>query len=535
MNRAAIYVRVSTDYAAQKDSPEHQFIACQEYALSIGLSTSSDLIYSDTGLSGMEMENRPEVNRMLGDARQGHFEAVLFTAISRFSRDMADAFNMKKKLEAIYGIRIISIEEGYDSAIEGRNNEMIFTVHAMLAAHKSKEMSVAIKRGLRQSAKKGRHIGNIPPYGYKKTADKRLYPDPVEARIVREVFTSYLSGMSARTIAHNLNERGIQTSSKHRLGKSVLWQPSTITAILHNEVYLGKIVAHKWTTARHVADSRRRDMVISRPIVRPKTDWVIVKRAHDPLIEQKVFDQVHDLLRKKATNHSIRQNTNLLAGMMYCNECGGKMIVTGSKRSSGSNVHTYRYIVCAKTRRIGKFACNNHFITKYDAFLFALVQHLQLLMDSWLHSHDAPAHHETLVSKYSEYRDHKDPLDNPTLAKLYQALDRNRNEQIENLRAYRQGLFSKEVISKDQQELIEQEKQLQSEITHLEEGIASCLALQEKLQKVPSILNFFQHMALYENIVQRLAIQMIVDHIVFYSDGRISVLYTWKTPNQPGS
>ncbi len=165
--RAAIYVRVSTDHEEQKLSPENQIATCREHADELGLDVSNrTLVYNDAGISGTEMLNRPEVQRLVADARLGRFDAVLFTAISRFARDLSDALALKKRLETVYGIRIISVEEGYDTAIEGRNSEMVFTVHAMLAAHKSEEMSKAIRRGLRQSAKKGRHIGSVTPYGY---------------------------------------------------------------------------------------------------------------------------------------------------------------------------------------------------------------------------------------------------------------------------------------------------------------------------------------------------------------------------------
>ncbi|MCY0897300.1 MAG: recombinase family protein, partial [Alicyclobacillaceae bacterium] len=126
--RAAIYVRVSTDSDAQKDSPDNQIATCKEYAQEHDMTVSSEFIYNDAGVSGTEMEQRREVQRLLHDARCGRFDVVLFVAISRFSRDLSDALQMKKRLETVYGIRMVSIEEGYDSAIDGRNSEMVFTV-----------------------------------------------------------------------------------------------------------------------------------------------------------------------------------------------------------------------------------------------------------------------------------------------------------------------------------------------------------------------------------------------------------------------
>ncbi|MCY0893761.1 MAG: recombinase family protein [Acidibacillus sp.] len=523
MDRAAIYVRVSTDYAAQKDSPDHQLAACKEYAASIGLSTSPDHVYNDAGLSGTEITMRNEVSRMMHDARNGEFEAVLFTAISRFSRDMSDAFNMKKKLESIYGVRLISIEEGYDSAIEGRNNEMVFTVHAMLAAHKSKEMSVAILRGLRQSAKKGRHIGNVTPYGYRKGLDQKLEHEPYEANVIRDIFRLYLSGESARSIAHILNEQHIPTASKRRSGKDTLWQASTITSILHNEVYVGTIVAHRYTTARHTEASRLRDELITKPSKRNESEWITVTQAHDPIIDDTTFQQVQDLFNQKATNRGMKRTSNLLAGLMYCNECGGKMIVTGNTRSSHTQTHQYRYIVCAKTRRIGKSACSNHFITKYDDLLSALLSPLQKLLQSAIAMTPSDDRELLSISQYTSSH-----LVEAKITQLRKALAHNQHEQIENLRAFRNGIFTKDIIELGQKELTEQAVYLQSEITRLTELVARNHNMIDSIRSQHSVLNIFKHMHLYNSMTQRLALQAVVDQIIFSTNGDISVLFTWQ-------
>ncbi|PWI58872.1 recombinase family protein [Sulfoacidibacillus thermotolerans] len=528
MQRAAIYVRVSTEHEAQKDSPEHQVAACLEYATIVGLTTTPEFIYNDAGLSGTEMENRTEVKRLIRDARQGKFEAVLFTAISRFSRDMADAFHMKKKLESIYGIRLISLEEGYDSAIDGRNNEMVFTVHAMLAAHKSKEMSAAIKRGLRQSAKKGRHIGNIPPFGYQKTHDRRLQPEPEEAEVVREIFRLYLAGFGAKAIAQTLNARGIPTTLKRRYEKPVLWQASTITAILHNPVYLGTLIAHKWTTARHIEDSRRRDIPVKHPVVRAPSEWIFIEHAHEPIIDAQTFQRVQELLAKKAKNRGIKRSTNLLAGLMYCKNCGGKMLVSTSNSSHNKKKTPYKYIVCSKIRRIGKSACSNHLLTKYDEFLDALIAHLKQYSSSEFQD---SLQLTDLLSKIGQV----EPTLPAKIAQLQNELANNHKEQLANLRAFRQGLFPSEVIARGQSELMEQAKRLQTEINHLQAEHTERACLQNQLRDSAVSINPFAQMELFDAMTQRLLLIQTISKIEFSSDGSIAVVFTWGEKNRGSS
>jgi len=465
------------------------------------------------------MMNRPEVQRMLADARAGKFDAILFTAISRFSRDMSDAFSMKKRLEKTYGIRIISIEEGYDSAIEGRNEEMVFTVHAMMAAHKSQEMSKAIRRGLRQSAKRGRHIGNVTPFGYLKTVEKKLIPDPKSAPVVRDIFSMYLSGMGSKTIAETLNARGIPTTSSMRCKRDTLWQASTINVILHNEVYVGTIVAHKRTIVQDLEYSRRTDSNVKRLQLRDEDDWVVIPHAHEPLIEESVFERTQDLFALKTRNKGIKRNTNLLAGLMNCATCGGRMIVTGSnKRKSGK---VYKYVVCSKTRRISKSACENHSITKYGDLLEAILEPLKELAKS-----DESMKEIANTLAISSLQGHYTVQSR--VDAISAELQANDEEQKRNLEAFRTGLFPAHIIEDGQRSLSIKAENLRSELARLQQEEQNQEELKTRLSQIESALSIFQNMTLHDDIAQRMALQSVLDKIEIDDDGNIRVYWAWS-------
>ena len=519
MERAAVYVRVSTDTDAQKDSPANQIATCREYAQSAGLETSDSLIYNDTGISGAEMANRPEVGRLLEDARAGRFEAVLFTAISRFSRDLSDAFGTKKRLENVYGIRLISIEEGYDSAVEGRNSEMVFTVHAMLAAHKSQEMSIAIRRGLRQSARRGRHIGNIAPFGYRKGADKKLVPDPRTAPTVRDIFAMYLAGMGSKAIAEALNARGVPTASALRLRRDTLWQASTVTAILHNEVYVGTIVAHKRTRKQDLAHSRRADRPIKRLQLRDSSEWVVIPGAHEPIVGQDAFDRAQRLLAQKARCRGMKRRANLLAGLMVCASCGGKMIVTGGGRRHAERAH--QYAVCSKVRRIGKSACDNHSATRYGELLDAVLALLRAPAAPVGGRGEFPG--ASVLPGAGEADAAQLRVDC-----LRKELEKNEEEQRRNLAAYRTGLFPGHIIEKSQRELASRAKTLRSELDRLKRQEEDRAARAAGQAAADAALNPFQHMHLYDEMSGRLALQSALDRIVIGRDGDIEVYLAWS-------
>jgi DNA invertase Pin-like site-specific DNA recombinase len=518
MNRVAIYLRVSTEQDSQKLSPEHQLEACREYTEEHGLTTDATLVYNDAGLSGTEMENRREVKRLMNDARHGKFEAVLFTAVSRFGRDLADVFSMKKKLESVYGIRIISLEEGYDSAIEGRNSEMVFTVHAMLASHKSQEMSIAIKRGLRQSAKKGRHIGNVVPYGYIKNVDLQLIQNPKEAMIVHDIFSKYLEGNGSKTIAQYLNNQGVPTATKSRKGKETLWQASTINTILHNEVYIGRLIAQRWKVAVDHEVSRQADRKVKRQSVRDTEDWIVVDNAHEPIIDQETFSRVQDLMSNKATNKGIKRTSNLLAGLMVCKDCGGSMIVNGRNDKDGGN--GYKYVVCAKVRRIGKFACPNHHIVKYEHILTGLLEHLKSLSQSRSDIDDiASSVLERVQGGQHDVRS--------KVKTLKSELTDNQDQQMKNLEAFSTGLFSVEMVQQHQKNLKQQEERLTKELSRLEAQQQDERDTTKKLDEIRSSLDIFKNLEDFDEMTQRIAVRKLVDSITFDGQGNVEVLYSW--------
>jgi site-specific DNA recombinase len=519
MNRSAIYVRVSTDLDSQKYSPEHQLEACREYAEAYGLTTDVTKVYNDTGLSGTEMENRTEVKRLLNDARLGKFEAVLFTAISRFGRDLADVFAMKKKLESIYGIRLASVEECYDSAIEGRNDDMVFTVHAMLAQQKSKEMSKAIRRGLRQSAKKGRHIGNVIPYGYSKNADLHLVPNPSESGIIKDIFTLYLDGYGSNAIAELLNRRGVPTSTKARKGKETLWQASTITAILHNQDYVGQLISNKWQIATDYEASRRADKKVKRQLVRDEDERVIVDNAHEAIIDVDMFNRVQELMTKKATNKGIKRKSNLLAGLMKCKECGGSMIVHGRSKQKG-NCNEYKYVVCAKVRRIGKSACQNHYTVKYEYILNGILDFLRSLSQS---KRDIDNIANGILYRVNDGR--KESQVRKEALELQ--LAENQNKQMKNLEAFNAGLFTMELIKQMQRNLKEEAEHLNEEISRLEAFEQDEQEVTKKLGEIRESLNVFKNLGDFDEMTQRIALRKLIDNIQFDTQGNVEVRYSW--------
>ena len=129
--RYAVYVRVSTDKDEQVSSVENQVDICRYWIEKNGYEWDQSAVYFDDGISGTAWLERHAM-RILKKVRKNELDTVVFKSIHRLARDLKDALEIKEILLG-HGVRLVTIEEGYDSYYEG-NNDMKFEIYAMFRA-----------------------------------------------------------------------------------------------------------------------------------------------------------------------------------------------------------------------------------------------------------------------------------------------------------------------------------------------------------------------------------------------------------------
>lgn len=112
--QVAIYIRVSTlDQAREGYSLDAQEKTlrkwCEERKYNV-----YDL-YADKGISGKDIKHRPDINRLLNDAKNGKFDLVLFWALSRFTRSVSDLYSTMEKFQQ-WNISMVSYTEAFDTS-----------------------------------------------------------------------------------------------------------------------------------------------------------------------------------------------------------------------------------------------------------------------------------------------------------------------------------------------------------------------------------------------------------------------------------
>lgn len=362
-----MYVRLSRDdeRAGESLSIENQKAILSEYIETQGWTLHD--IYVDDGISGTTFE-RPGVQRLLEDAKQGVINTILVKDMSRFGRNYIMVGQYLDYVFPTFGIRFVALSDNIDT--ENRDTPAMDMMpitnvfNEWWAATTSKKLrAVRIK-----NAKEGKNGMSHAPYGYiLGTNEKRtLQINPETAPIVRRIFEMRASGMTPRKIADVLNAEKVLTPNDYRIATtgingvrnpSHLWHTTVLRTLLSNQAYIGNLVQHKSTTISYKNHKWQR---------RPEEEWIVVENAHEAIIPRDLWDKVKEVEQAVGHGkHTARGFMHPLSGLMLCADCGAKMRLgwntTYVKRLGREN--TYFNFNCGTKSRMGSSACFSHFIT----------------------------------------------------------------------------------------------------------------------------------------------------------------------------
>jgi site-specific DNA recombinase len=373
---AALYVRVSTSQQVEKDSLATQESRLRAYCVANGIDRCT--IYKDEGLSAKDTD-RPQLKRLFEDCKKGRIQVVLVTALDRITRSTRDLTKLVDFF-ADNNVRFVSITQNIDST-----NAFGRFMRDLLGLTGRLEREVVAERvaeSMRHRASLGKWNGGMVPYGYttfqrimkettgKRASDdslkeiseeqarkkassacpepKRLYIDPEEARIVKRIFDTFLDTRSLRRTAHILNSLGIKTR------KERTWAVSTIHKILTSPVCTGKISYGKTRT----------DLETGKLKAVRKEEWKVFDGKHKPIVPEKLFKDVQEIVASRSRKPTRAFNTYLLSGLLRCGKCGGSMYgQTFTRKSTGK---TYRYYKCEDNYIRGRAVCKGLSVRQED-------------------------------------------------------------------------------------------------------------------------------------------------------------------------
>ncbi|MGX1435570.1 cassette chromosome recombinase CcrC [Mammaliicoccus sciuri] len=366
--KIALYSRVSTSEQSERGYSIHEQ---EQVLIKEVLKYFPDYeyqTYTDSGISGKNIEDRPAMKRLLDDVKANKIEMVLSWKLNRISRSMRDVFNIIHDFKE-HGVGYKSISENIDTS--EYSGEILVTMFGLIGSIERQTLISNVKMSMNAKARQGEAItGRV--LGYKLalnplTQKNDLVIDKYEANIVKEIFDLYLNhDKGLKAITTILNQKGYRTINHKPF--SVFG----VKYILNNPVYKGFVRFNNyqnWSAKRRSGKSGENEVIL-------------VKGKHEAIISEEMFDQVHEKLVSKSFKPGRPIGGDFyLRGLIKCPECGNNMVCrrTYYKMKKSKERTIKRYYICSLFNRSGSAACHSNSI-KAEVVEAVIHKHLNIIL-----------------------------------------------------------------------------------------------------------------------------------------------------------
>ncbi|HUN32553.1 MAG TPA: recombinase family protein [Trebonia sp.] len=282
---------------------------------------------------GKPIRERPKVGKLLSPEFLDEWDLLIIYKLDRGFRNHLDFVTFYHEYCERYGKKIVSVgEEGLDmSTPMGR---MFAGILVQFAEWELQTIGERRRHGQNILRREARWGGGRYPFGYEPYqvgAYWYLRPHPVYAKEVERMARAAISGKSARSIALDLNERGIPTGrgvQGKQPEKTYFWKGAQVTRLLRSEQIRGYVM--------HYASENP-----ATPVRVVGADGEFVRR--EPLIDDELWFKLQDALDASAHPKSgIRYGASLLLQVGFCGYCGGALHQAYADRRGKE----YRYYRC---------------------------------------------------------------------------------------------------------------------------------------------------------------------------------------------
>ncbi len=354
-HRVVLYLRMSTDLQ-NKRSPEQQQAEITRRLKALGYTWVVVEIYRDNAKSGRYLRKRSGYQRMLRDIKSGvvAVDLILVDTLERFGR-VDELPTIRKELFERHGVLVLTGDSNFSdpNTPQGRALGMVET---MRATEHGRILGHNVLRGKRDAARLKHWPGGPPPFGYMLKSIMRiekgrevvdysiLVPDPVTSRIIKLLFDKAAeSGWGSTRLARFVNDHEDIPDKFKR------FHPETIGYWLDNPIYFGTL---RWErTATGIVDDMR---VVE---LNSAEDVLLVPEFCESLVDQDDWECVQVLrearrrprtdngddgkqIRPPAPGLTLKY---LLSGLVFCTECGLRMIASSTSEYVTKTDESKRY------------------------------------------------------------------------------------------------------------------------------------------------------------------------------------------------
>src|SRR6266704_3361478 len=330
--KAIIYIRQSSPHQVltNQESLRLQY-ALRERARELGWRPEEiEIIDGDLGLSGAATHYREGFKELLTRVTLGEVGLILSVEVQRLSRNCSDWY----PLLDICGYKhcLIADRDGvYDPGTP--NGRLLLGLKGQLSEMELYTIRARMTAGLLNKAQRGELALSLP-VGLVRDVIGKVHKDPhreVQDRLDL-IFTTFLRVRSASKVLQFLNTHELCLPRRDRFGE-VVWKKPTVAAILQilkNPAYAGAFVYGKTRSVRKNPTSPH-----TQEVRLPMDQWKIrVNDVYCAYISWETFEQIQQMLLdnyaaydRNKSRGVARDGAALLHGIVYCGECGHKMVV----------------------------------------------------------------------------------------------------------------------------------------------------------------------------------------------------------------
>jgi len=328
--KALIYIRQSTPHQVltNQESLRLQY-GLRLRAIELGWrSEDIEIIDTDLGQTAAVSQNREGFKEVVSRVTFGEVGIILSSEVTRLSRNCSDWY----PLLDICGYRncLIADRDGvYDPV--STNGRLLLGLKGQLSEYELHTIRSRLNAGLLNKAQRG-DLALSLPIGLIRQENCQVVKDPnleIQERIGL-VFSTFLRVKSASKVLRFFNGQHLCLPRPGPFGDLIWKEPSVaaILSILKNPAYAGAFVYGRSKTSRDVSGKTKTKRS-------PFGQWKIVVRDKYPAyIPWETFERIQAMLQdnyaeydRNKTRGVPRAGATLLHGIIYCGECGHKMMV----------------------------------------------------------------------------------------------------------------------------------------------------------------------------------------------------------------
>ena len=281
------YDSSSPDNAHDGMSIENQHLALNEFVSSMPESANAEVLeFIDNGYSGTNFE-RPKVQELIEMVRANKIDCIIVKDFSRFGRNSIETGYFIERVFPLFHTRFISINDDFDSdQHKGDTGGMDVAFKYLISEYYSRDMSIKTKSAKYAKMQRGEYQSKVCPYGYRKSADGRMEPNPETAAVVQLIFQLAATGIGAAAVTRELFKRGIPTPGEYKAAHGQQyhdvsrsrgrWSSSTVLRILEDERYIGSyVIGRRAVIEVGGTRSRKKD----------RDKWFIIPDHHPAIVD----------------------------------------------------------------------------------------------------------------------------------------------------------------------------------------------------------------------------------------------------------